>query len=100
MPRHPRGVRAIEADEEDVTIDIVPVGSAGRDPEPPSMDEAFETLCLALHEKLQEDLPAQMHVEEIMAWYSNGLANGPNAPVCWQHAVALLEQVLGVRMSA
>lgn len=58
------------------------------------MEQAFMTLCRAMVEQL-EDLPSQLHAEEIMGWYQNG---GDNIPIAWQHCVLLLEQATGVRV--
>ena len=55
------------------------------------LDEAFMLLCRGMIERLEDDVPAQLHVEEIQGWYSNG-----NVAVAWAHAILVLEQVLGV----
>lgn len=61
---------------------------------PPTLDEAFHTLCQALYPLLDEDLPRQMRSEEIRGWYQDG-----NHAIAWTHAMMLLESVLGVRLS-
>jgi len=59
----------------------------------PTLDAAFVLLCQAMIVRLEDDLPAQLHAEEIMGWHANG-----NTGVAWAHAVLLLEQVIGVRL--
>ena len=59
----------------------------------PTLDAAFVLLCQAMIARLEEDLPAQLHAEEIMGWHANG-----NVGVAWAHAILLLEQVIGVRL--
>lgn len=61
-------------------------------PEPPTLDDAFTVLCQAMVARLDDNLPAQVHAQEVQAWFANGPANHRAA---WQHAVWLLEQVLG-----
>ena len=56
-----------------------------------TLDEAFMLLCRGMIEKLEDDVPAQLHVEEMQGWYTNG-----NVAVAWAHAILVLEQVLGV----
>ena len=61
----------------------------------PTLDEAFHMLCRAMYPLLEEDMPAQMHSNDIRAMYADG-----NHLVSWRHAVLLLEKVLGQRISA
>ena len=56
-----------------------------------TLDEAFMLLCRGMIEQLEDDVPAQLHVEEMQGWYTNG-----NVAVAWAHAILVLEQVLGV----
>jgi len=44
-------------------------------------------------EQLEDDLPSQLHVEEILGWHANG-----NVGIAWAHAILILEQVIGVRL--
>lgn len=60
----------------------------------PSLDEAFHTLCRALYPLLADDMPAQMHSNDIRAIYADG-----NHFVAWRHAILLLEQVLGQKVT-
>ena len=61
--------------------------------ETPTLAEAFTMLCQALSAQLEDDLPAQLHCDEIQGWHANG-----NEGVAWQHAVQMLERVVGVKM--
>ena len=60
----------------------------------PTLDEAFHTLCRAMYPLLDEDMPAQMHSNDIRAIYADG-----NRVVGWSHAILLLEQVLGQKVT-
>ena len=60
---------------------------------PPTLEDAFYLLCEALCPHLEDNLPAQVHAQEIQGWHANG-----NVTVAWQHAVQLLEQVLGQKL--
>lgn len=57
----------------------------------PTLDDAFMTLCMAMEPRLDENMPALMHCQEIQGWFQNG-----NYQIAWQHAIQLLEGVLGV----
>ena len=64
----------------------------------PTLEEAFFTLCAALSGRLDDNLTAWDHAQEIQAWMVNaGDDPGGKAQqhLAWQHAVMLLEQVLG-----
>lgn len=60
----------------------------------PTLDEAFHTLCMALYPLLEDDMPAQMHSNDIRAMYADG-----NHVVGWRHAIMLLEQALGQKVA-
>jgi hypothetical protein len=60
----------------------------------PTLDEAFHTLCKALYPLLEDDIPSQMHSNDIRAMYEDG-----NRVIGWTHAVMLLEQVLGQKVT-
>lgn len=79
-----------EETPQDVVLQIVPVGPAAP-AQVPTLDEAFVALCQAMSARLEENVPAQMHVEEIMGWHADG-----NHAVAWAHAILVLEQVLNV----
>ena len=74
-------------------VEVSPVASAPREESAPTLDDAFHTLCRALYPLLEDDMPAQMHSNEIRAIYTDG-----NHGIAWTHAVMLLEQVLGARI--
>lgn len=63
--------------------------------ESPSFDEAFMMLGKALVHHFADNIPAQLHAEEIQIWHING-----NHVVAWQHAIQLLEQALDAKLSA
>ncbi len=68
------------------------VATDGLEPmEPPTLGGAFFMLCEAMLPLLEDDLPEQLHVEQIMGFYANG-----NHAVAWTHAVLILEKVIGV----
>jgi hypothetical protein len=57
---------------------------------PPTLAEAFTTLCAAMAPHMQDNVPALTHLYEIQGWYANG-----NIGPAWLHVVALLQGVLG-----
>lgn len=65
-------------------------------PAPPTLEVAFFTLCQAMEPHLAENMPAYHRCREIQAWATNG--GRDNAIQAWRHAVALLEQVVGVAL--
>lgn len=75
-------------DEDRMAVEVMP-------PAPPTMDEAFHTLCRAMAVRLDENEPARLHCDDIRGWYANG-----NHVVAWTHAVQLLEGVLGATLHA
>jgi len=78
--------------EAEMLIETAALPEAQVDPKP-TLDVAFVLLCQAMIVRLEDDLPAQLHAEEIMGWHANG-----NTGVAWAHAILLLEQVIGVRL--
>ncbi|HEY5867085.1 MAG TPA: hypothetical protein VI542_16305 [Candidatus Tectomicrobia bacterium] len=75
--------------EEGRTVDVVPVGPI-TSTAAATLDGAFTLLCEALKARLEDDLPAQLHCDEIQGFYANG-----NHTIAWGHAILHLEQVLG-----
>ena len=61
--------------------------------EPPTLSDAFHTLCYAMMPLLEDNQPSLIHCQEIMAWHADG-----NVHVAMQHAVQILEEVMGVRL--
>lgn len=61
-------------------------------PTPPTLGDAFRILCEAMAAHLDDDVPAQMHCDEMQSWYQNGPANYPTA---WRHAILMLEGIVG-----
>ena|SRR3990167_3534094 len=61
-------------------------------PVPPTLGDAFRILCEAMAAHLEDDVPAQMHCDEIQSWYQNGPAN---YRTCWTHAILMLEGIVG-----
>ena len=72
------------------TIAVVPVGTPTP---PPTLHSAFYTFCQALENSLAEDAERLEHAVNIQGWHDNG-----NVVIAWQHAVKLLEHVLGAKM--
>jgi hypothetical protein len=73
------------------------------DPPPLQLKEAFYLLCQAMAPHLLDNLPAYTHCQEIQAWMTDAGpdANGQaQAITAWRHAVALLEGILGQKLSA
>ncbi len=96
--RAERIAESVETLPETLVLQVQPVGPAMPAPvapAPPTLDAAFMVLCQALALALAEDIPGQAHADEIQGWYANG---GSNIVVAWQHAVMLLERVLGAKL--
>ena len=74
------------------TVTVVPVGPITSTTDA-TLDNAFTMLCEALKERLDDDLPAQLHCDEIQGWYANG-----NEGVAWAARGQLLERVVGVKI--
>ena len=74
------------------TVTVVPVGPITSTTDA-TLDSAFMMLCDALKTHLDDDLPAQLHCDEIQGWYANG-----NHGIAWAHAVQILERVVGAKM--
>jgi hypothetical protein len=74
------------------TIAVIPVGTPVP---PPTLHTAFYTFCQALEASLtnEEDAELLAHAGNIQGWHDNG-----NVVIAWQHAVKLLEHVLGAPM--
>ena len=72
------------------TIAVVPVGTPTP---PPTLHSAFYTFCQALETSLTDDAELLAHAVNIQGWHDNG-----NVVIAWQHAVKLLEHVLGAKM--
>lgn len=96
MPRMVRDENEVMADE---SLPQAPV-MVSMEPQPllppslqPSLHEAFMCLCAAMEPYLEESLPDLLHCQEIQGWKANG-----NDHVAWQHAIQLLEQVLGQKL--
>jgi hypothetical protein len=64
------------------------------EPQPPTLDDAFWILAEALLAKLEDNQPEAHHCRQVMMWYTDG-----NCGIAWAHLVAILEGVLGVRLS-
>ena len=91
MPRQP--TQELQT-AEDISVNIVPVGSV-KNNTPPTLENVFYMLCQALVEACKDNLGMSLHAEEIQGWYMDG-----NHTVAWAHAVMLLEQTLGQRLTA
>lgn len=78
-------------DDEQTLADTPPMAIAMA---APTLDEAFHTLCMAMAPLCGDDLVRQRHCAEIRGWLMNG-----NTLVAWQHAVMLLEGLLGSRLT-
>jgi len=61
----------------------------------PTLAQAFATLCQALMPLLDEDMVSQCHCADIQGWHADG-----TTVVAWQHAIRLLEGVLGQRLTS
>ena len=92
----PRTGRQHEQDvlDEDAQSVVAPLSAMMQAvaPTPPTLADAFRILCEAMAVQLEDDVPAQMHCDELQSWYQNGASN---YAVCWRHAVLMLEGILG-----
>lgn len=66
---------------------------------PPSLEDAFYTLCTAMAGALEDDnMVAWQHCQEIQVWYTNAGADAAGdgqKHLAWAHAIQILEQLLG-----
>lgn len=60
-------------------------------PPPPTLGQAFASVCAALEPHLRDNAPAHAHLALVETWYSPNPVNGR---VAWGHLMALLEGVL------
>ena len=69
----------------------------------PTLRDAFFTLCAALEAHLIEDnLTTYQHCREVQAWMVNAgedASGKAQAVLAWRHAVMLLEEVLGQKLT-
>lgn len=99
MPRAPKEAvespLSIDYDEMDLVQE--PPKKAAVAPAVVTLHDAFYLLCNAMLPLLEDNLPAYMHCQEIQGWMTDG---GTNGPIAWQHAVQVLEGVLGVKLGS
>ena len=93
---------AAAADTADAAVPLIHEGVA---PDASPLTTVFYALCVALHDALEaeDNLPAALHADDIQGWMTDAgtdVAGHAQQITAWRHAVGLLEQVLGERLTA
>jgi hypothetical protein len=91
-----------ETAPDEATAPEVPAPAPAAPPDdsaPPSLEDAFYTLCTAMCGVLEDDnMVAWQHCQEIQVWYTNAgadAAGNGQKHLAWAHAIQILEQLLG-----